>query len=106
VNDDDLQRADEWDFDRAEVRAPSKSGRAVVSVSLDRDLFERVTSAAEAAGMRTSELIRAALVEKLERAYTPVVRLGARAGETKVGYSIVTEEPGDAATADVALESL
>ena len=41
-----------------------KSKRSVVSVALPRDVFEQVAQAAEQHGMRLSEFIRAAAIEK------------------------------------------
>jgi hypothetical protein len=104
VSDEELQDEAEWDLKHAEVRGSVKKGRAVVSVSLDRDLFERTAQAAEARGLKTSEFIRAALVEALERLDVPVVHLWAADTQSKVGYSIVPSDQEDVATANVTIE--
>jgi len=59
-----LEDPDEWDSDSAEVRPPSRSARAVVSVAFARDAFDRVADAAEREGMKTSEFIREAALAR------------------------------------------
>ena len=77
-----LEDPDEWNSERAEERPPSASARAVVSVAFNGDDFDRVSDAARRAGMKTSEFIRAAALERSSghdwRA--PVSGVGRRAG--------------------------
>ena len=63
---EDLESSANWDFDNAEIVRRTKPARAVVSVSLRREDFETVSEAAERAGMRTSEFIRTAALEKVK----------------------------------------
>lgn len=66
--DADLQDESLWDFEHAEDRMPVKDGRAVVSVSFGRQDFGRVAICAEESGMKTSEFIRKAALEKCDGA--------------------------------------
>jgi|GEM_PF-1522920 len=59
-----LENSGELDSPKAEKPAPVKSHRSVVSVTFPRDVFAQVAQAAEQNGMRTSEFIRVAAVEK------------------------------------------
>jgi hypothetical protein len=59
-----LEDPEEWDSEQAEVRPPSKSARAVVSVAFPRDDFDRVSDAARSEGMKTSEFIREAALAR------------------------------------------
>lgn len=53
-----LEDPDEWDSDHAEVRPPSESARAVVSVGFSGDDFDRVATAARREGLTTAEFVR------------------------------------------------
>jgi hypothetical protein len=57
-----LEDPEEWDFDSAEKRTPSKPARAVVSVSMPREEYEHISAAAERLHMKTSAFIRSAAV--------------------------------------------
>lgn len=61
---EDLEKPDNWDFDNAVEHPPVKGRRAVVSVAFPRDDFQLVSGTAEQLGMKTSEFIRKAAVEK------------------------------------------
>ena len=63
--DHDLQDMSQWDHERAEERGPSKGARAVVSVALAREDFDRITQCAQREGMRTSEFIRQAALDRV-----------------------------------------
>lgn len=56
----DLERPEQWDFERAARRRGVRAPRAVVSVAFRREDFELVAAAAERANMKLSEFIRAA----------------------------------------------
>jgi len=58
---------DEWDFERAELSKPAQSRRTVVSVSISRDEFDRLSKYAERIGMRTSEFIRGAALAHVRK---------------------------------------
>lgn len=61
---EDLEKPDNWDFDNAIEHPPVKGRRAVVSVAFPRDDFQLVSGTAAQLGMKTSEFIRKAAVEK------------------------------------------
>src|SRR5438093_11997794 len=60
----ELESSEYWDDASAERHPPVKGGRAIVSVALAREDFQRVAAAAERAGKKTSEFIREAALEK------------------------------------------
>ena len=62
--DSELQNQDIWDIDQAEVRPATHKPRAVVSVAFNRDDFNRVTEAAQRSGVKTSEFIREATLDR------------------------------------------
>ncbi len=59
-----LEDPDNWDYDRAERRPGVIGAQAVVSVTFGREDLDIVTQCAEALGMRTSEFIRQAALER------------------------------------------
>lgn len=59
----ELEDAENWDFGKAEKRLPVKPNRVVVSVSLTRDEFERISKFAEQIGVSTSVFIKRAALE-------------------------------------------
>ena len=59
-----LEAPENWDLDNAEPVSRTKPIRAVVSVAFRREDFEVVVEHAEQLGMRTSEFIRKAALEK------------------------------------------
>lgn len=61
---EDLEKSDSWDFDNAVEHPPVRGRRAVVSVAFPRDDFQLVSGTAANLGMKTSEFIRKAAVEK------------------------------------------
>jgi hypothetical protein len=63
-NDSELERLDTWDTDNVEVRQPQKPSRVVFSVAFKRDDFDLILKYAEFCGMKTSEFIREAAIEK------------------------------------------
>jgi hypothetical protein len=86
----DLENSENWDLDNAEKHAGSKSARVVVSVAFRRDDFVHVTQGAERAGMRTSEYIREAALEKAKHE-EGMARVGSFSGS--LGSSVYTREP-------------
>lgn len=60
----ELERIDTWDNNKAEIIKPNKPSRVVFSVAFKRDDFDRVLKYAELCGMKTSEFIREAAIEK------------------------------------------
>ena len=62
--DSELQTPDTWDIEQGVVRSGTKNTRAVVSVAFNREDFYRVTEAAERSGVKTSEFIREATLDK------------------------------------------
>lgn len=64
--DSELRNPENWDVDRAVVRPGIKNARAVVSVAFSREDFERVTDAAQKSGVKTSEFIREAALNKAD----------------------------------------
>ena len=60
----DLEASENWDLEAAQPVRRTKPARAVVSVAFQRADFELVSESAEREGMRTSEFIRIAALEK------------------------------------------
>ena len=96
MNEEELQNPDNWDFEKAEAKPGVKRGRAVVSVAFSRDDFERVAEFAEAFGMKVSEFIRGAA---LDRAQTTVLFVGAIPATTEAFYSGTFDRVEDVASA-------
>ena len=61
---EELKDPRSWDLDGAQSAAPVTHPRAVVSVAFGRSDFELVTRSARMAGMKTSEFIREAALER------------------------------------------
>jgi hypothetical protein len=59
-----LEDREMWDFDKAERHSAVRNPRSVVSVAFSRDSFDRVAQSAEQFGMKVSEFIREAALEK------------------------------------------
>ena len=62
--DRELEAPGNWDYESAERRSPARPARVVVSVAFPRDDFEQVAKCAEIQGMRTSEFIRVAALDR------------------------------------------
>lgn len=60
----DLENPENWDFEKAERHPPVKGPRVIVSVAFPRDAYEQVARSAQQRGMRVSEFIREASLEK------------------------------------------
>ena len=60
----ELRNQEIWDIDQAVVLPATQKPRAVVSVAFNRDDFNRVTEAAQRSGVKTSEFIREATLDK------------------------------------------
>ena len=80
-----LRKAETWDADQVVVNRGVPRPRAVVSVAFSRDDFETVSGVANSRGMKTSEFIRTAALDKA-RAVTEVT-LG-WAGASQAGIVI------------------
>jgi len=61
---EDLQNEETWDLDAAERREPVANRRAVVSVAFASKDLAVVSAAARESGMKVSEFIREAAVER------------------------------------------
>ena len=67
-NDDtDLENAEEWDFERAELSKPPHTRRTVVSVSVSPDELDQLSSHAERIGLRTPQFIRRVALAHVRR---------------------------------------
>ena len=66
TKEEELQNAENWDFENAEKMPGRKNARAVVSVAFNRDDFELVGQRAEQLGMKTSEFIREATLNFIQ----------------------------------------
>lgn len=62
-----LEDASEWDYEAAQSRPGVKPGRVVVSVAFSRSDFDLVVETAQHLGMKTSEFIREAALEEVDR---------------------------------------
>jgi hypothetical protein len=83
LTDAELQDPNQWELDQAkEIETTGRKPRAVVSVAFDGSDFATVSNAARLAGMKVSQFIREAA---LERATLPTqfVTFGATLVETK-----------------------
>lgn len=60
----ELQSADTWEDADETVQPAVKTPRAVVSVAFSREDFESIVALAKKSGMKTSEFIRAAAMDK------------------------------------------
>ena len=96
---EDEASLDNWDFERAEKRPGVQKSRAIVSVAFSRDDFEQVGLEAERLGMKVSEFIRRAT---LDRARPRITVFGAKATETKAPPAILQAEE-DVASASIAV---
>jgi hypothetical protein len=83
---DELRDPAYWSNAEAEIRQPTKSPRAVVSVAFSHEDHAQVVERAKALGMKTSEFIRRAALDQL-RPSTPQAgqQGGVRAIRVKVG---------------------
>jgi hypothetical protein len=60
----ELEKLENWDTDKVEVKQPKKPSRVVFSVAFSRDDFNLISKYAEFCGMKTSRFINAAAIEK------------------------------------------
>jgi hypothetical protein len=67
-----IEDEETWDFDSATIHPPSKSARAIVPVAFGSGDFEQVAEYARKHGMKLSEFIRRAALDRIaaERAAT------------------------------------
>ena len=103
MTDKELEDSTNWDLDHSEELEPSgRKARAVVSVGFDGQDFATVSQAARASGMKVSQFIRAAAVE---RASSPslFVSFGAVLVETK---GLWWSEPNFAKAKDISGASI
>lgn len=68
-----LQNPGNWEFSKATRVPGGRKHRAIVSVAFPSEDFQRVCQAAEKAGLKVSQYIRRAALEKAD---PPVHRLG------------------------------
>jgi hypothetical protein len=88
----ELQRPETWDDESAEVLPPVKAPRAIVSVAFSGADFARVAEYARRHGMKTSEFIRTAALDRVaggggDRTVITSITDG-RGGFTNGGYAI------------------
>lgn len=72
-HDEELERLDTWDVDKAEVKQPVKSSRVVFSVAFHQDDFERVSKHALLLGKKTSQFIREAAIQRTLQESDPLL---------------------------------
>ena len=86
---EELQNPETWEDSDEHVQHATTPARAVVSVAFARDDFETVVAAAKQHGMKTSEFIRRAALEKTvsqpQRARVLVV-----SGSVQTSYAAVS----------------
>lgn len=61
----ELENEENWDYDQSVVHSPSKTARAVIPVAFGPGDFERVAAYARARGMKLSDFIRQAALDKV-----------------------------------------
>ena len=99
MSEEQLQDPANWDFERAEKRPGVKKTRAVVSVAFSQEDYDDVLDAAERRGMRTSEFIRSAALDRARA--TPsveVVFVGSNPVTTEACWSCVPGPQEDLAS--------
>ena len=64
LNDEELQKTEMWNANEVTRYSPVKRPRTVVSVAFPADAMDLVSKKSEQLGMRTSEFIREAAIEK------------------------------------------
>ena len=103
---------DEWDFENAEKREPSRRPRAVVSVAFPREDFELVERRARKLGKKLSEFIREASLARAKspEPIRPVITFGGMSSGSffspDVGLTVGgTKAPDAFIQAEVKLES-
>lgn len=69
---DELEDEETWDFDQAVVHPPSKTARAVIPVAFGPGEFERVAAYARERGMKLSDFIREAALDKVPADYPEI----------------------------------
>lgn len=69
---EELEKEENWDFDRAEQKPGRRARRAVVSVAFNRDDFELVTEYAEQTGRKLSGLLREAILNQIDAERKPL----------------------------------
>ena len=89
MTDEELQKPETWDFDKAEEKPGRSQGRAVVSVSFSREDFNLVSQHAEMLGLKTSELIRNATLEQITSG--TILIEGTPLDSTKASWGALTE---------------
>lgn len=62
----DLEDEEMWDFDQGTVHPPSKTARAIVPVAFEGDDFKRVAMYARKRGVKLSDFIRKAALERVD----------------------------------------
>ena len=90
MTDEELQKPETWDFDKAEEKPGRSQGRAVVSVSFSREDFNLVSQHAEMLGLKTSELIRNATLEQITSG--TILIEGTPLDSTKASWGALTED--------------
>lgn len=99
LSDADLQDESTWDIDEAEhLPPPERRARAVVSVAFPGETFELVSRAARSAGMKISQFIREAAVEKATSdvlSFHLVVELAGGAAVNPEEPDVLSLEPGE-----------
>ena len=91
MTDEELQKPENWDFDKAEEKPGRGRGRAIVSVAFSREDFNLVSKHAEMLGLKTSELIRNATLEQITST-TILLDEGTPPDNTKASWGALTED--------------
>ena len=86
---EELQSPDAWEVGGEVVQPSPKPARAVVSVALPREDFEAVVETAKRLGMKTSEFMRQAAIEKA-RPKTGEARVLAVTGQVFTRHVLVS----------------
>ncbi len=89
---EELQNPDSWE-DAGTVRPAARSPRAVVSVAFSREDFEDVAGYAKLHGMKISELIRRAVLERVTPDQQRAVVLSVSGGVQTSYAAIVSPRP-------------
>ena len=84
----ELENPENWDWEKAERQPPVQARRTIVSVAFARAEFAQVAKYAQSIGMKTSEFIRRAA---LERASARTEQMAVRSASGSNGFVFFSE---------------
>ena len=105
MSDEEVQNLEDpraWDQENAVTVRPKRKVRAVVSVAIPAEAFDQISESAERAGMKLSEFIRDAAMEKT----ASLSRMESiELSGTSLGALVVSDSQGSCSEAPLVLSS-